>query len=129
MSAVQSDLANFRKKLMVYGLENGAYPVNSTELAEVGLRFSGASNYDMRPGYSNIYYCADLAGAKFAVGVRAADNPTSSFFVADSSDSQLNSGLITQTVTCSKIGVAGTSADSYSTGGVTAAGSVSPWLQ
>lgn len=130
VTAMQSDLSNTRKKLMAYGIEKGAYPVSSAELAAVGLRMSGVSNYDIRPSYNNFYYCADTAGTNFAVGVRAANNPSTSHFITNSSDSRQDTAMITQNSTCAKIGLPGSDSASgaYSTGGISAAGVVSPWL-
>lgn len=61
-TTVQADLNNFAKRLAMYQVDNGAYPV--TLSITLGIKFS-------RDAYStaqnNIYYCADVNGAAYAL--------------------------------------------------------------
>jgi general secretion pathway protein G len=63
-TAVQADLNAFAKKLGVYSVDNGTYPI--TLSSAIGLKFS-------RDAYStaqnNVYYCADAAGAGYSLTV------------------------------------------------------------
>lgn len=63
-TAVQSDLANFSKKINLINVETGTYPtvLDST----MGLKFSRSS---YRTTSNNVYYCADSTG--FAIAARA----------------------------------------------------------
>ncbi len=66
-SAVKSDLANARKKLTLYKVDNGTFPIDASELTSVKLTTS-ESAYDMTQ--NNFYYCALDDGSQFALGAR-----------------------------------------------------------
>lgn len=129
-SAVQSDLSNGKKKLMVFEVENGWYPKNTAELTAAGIRVSGLGSYDMRSGYSNFYYCTDIAGESFSLSARAGGSQATSYFVTSTSGIEVHTGLISQSLTCAKIGLSGTTAaaGAYSSSGMSATGTVSGWL-
>lgn len=130
LSTVHSDLANAKKKLMVFKAEEGVYPRNSVELTAAGLRVSGVGGYDIRPSYSNFYYCADTNGADFAIGARVSGSVTTSLFITSTDSIQPHTGLVSQGTTCAKIGLTGTGAadGAFSTSGLSTTGGVSAWL-
>lgn len=130
ISVVHSDLVNAKKKLMIFSTETGRFPVSQAELTVAGIGISGVDRYDIRPGYSNFYYCTDLDGEQFAVSARAAGRSASSYFVTSTAGMSSHAGLISQGPTCSKIGLTGTtsSSNAYSTSGLSVTGVVSGWL-
>lgn len=125
-SIVQSDLNNAKRKLMVFEVDNGWYPRNITELTAAGVKASDISVYDVRPSYSNFYYCASLTGDSFSLSARAGNNPSTSYFVTSSSGIAVHTGLISQSTGCAKIGIS--TADAYSASGMSASGAISDWL-
>lgn len=129
-SVVQSDLSNAKKKLMVFKVENGWYPRDGAELADVGLRASDVSSYDIRPSYSNFYYCADLEGESFSLSARAGNSQATSYFVTSTSGVDVHPGLISHGPTCAKIGLSGTNAaaGAYGSSGMSTTGTVAGWL-
>lgn len=131
LSAVKSDLANVKKKLMIFGVKEGHYPTGIGNLTEADLSISSASNYETREGYSNFYYCNDLANNQFAVGVRVAGSSTQSYYVTSTEDVTFRNGIISQTTTCGLLGLSGTGSanGAYSTSGIHSSGSVNSWLK
>ncbi len=130
-SAVHSDLSNVKKKLMMFSADSGRYPVNGADLAAADLSIGSTSNYEMRPSYSNFYYCADVSGGEFAIGVRVGDGQGSSFYITSGDGITPRSGLINQNVTCSILGLAGTTSaqGAYSSSGIGATGIAAGWLR
>ena len=66
-SALQNDLANAKKKLLLYKVDNGAYPANTTQLGSADIKAS-RSAYDTIG--NNFYYCRNNVTDNFAIGGR-----------------------------------------------------------
>lgn len=129
-SAVHTDLSSAKKKLALFRVDNGRYPASTTELIDAGISISDNSNYDIRTGYSNFYYCLDVANDNFALGVRVAGSPTYSFYVTSVDAITPFTGLISGSTTCGALGLPGaTAADgAFLTYGITATGIRSDWI-
>ncbi len=58
-ASVQSDLNNIAKKIRLYEVENGAYPVGGAQLVTLGLKASKSAydHYFNGTSYYNIVYC------------------------------------------------------------------------
>ncbi len=63
-SAVLNDLANFAKKVELYKVENGTYPMNATELDAADVKFSQGSYITNR---NNLYYRVDTGSRWYAL--------------------------------------------------------------
>lgn len=131
VSSVKSDLANARKSLMVYNVDNGTYPASTAELTSAKVTISAANNYEVRSGFSNYYYCFDIANNDFAIGVRAASSSTASFYVTSKDGVTPYTGVISQSITCSLLGLSGTGAaqGAFSTSGFNTTGVPYSWLK
>jgi general secretion pathway protein G len=66
-TALQSDLTNAKKKLILYQVDEGQYPASMSMLADVGVRVS-KSVYDTSA--NNFYYCLNKVTGEFALGAR-----------------------------------------------------------
>ena len=68
-SAVQSDLANLSKKLLLHYTENTSYPSES-QLASLGMKIA-QSSYDTGGTSGNLTYCAIMTGANARYSIAA----------------------------------------------------------
>ena len=103
-SAVQNDLSQAQKKLMLFHVDNGRYPASAAELstAEISATKSayGTGN--------NFYYCLNTNSGQFAIGARIAGN-TESYYVASSGGVRQAPSQVTWDSTCQEAGLTGTS--------------------
>ena len=130
-SVVNSELSENRKKLLMFNSNNGRYPTSAADLTAANLVISRVDNYDMRSGYSNFYYCSTLAGTTFSLSARAGDGAGSSYYVTSEEGLTPRTGLISQSSTCSLIGLTGTTSaeGAFASWGMTGTGVVSSWLR
>lgn len=129
-SAVQSDLNDARKRLMLYEVEHGRPPVTASELTDASLRISSTSNYDVRTGYTNYYYCVNRSSNQFALGARVATSQNNSYYISSTNDVTHRAGLISSGITCGLLGLGSTaSADAFTTSGLNSTGGTYSWLQ
>jgi prepilin-type N-terminal cleavage/methylation domain-containing protein len=130
-SIVQAELSDAKKKLTLYKVDQGNYPTTNASLTQADLRISSPSNYENRAGYSNYYYCVDVANNKFAIGARTAGSDMKSYYVTTGEGVGVYPGLITLSETCARLGLPGTtSADgAYVSSGLSTTGAVSSWLK
>ena len=131
-TSVYADLTNIRKKLEIYNVDHGQYPQSTTDLEDADLSIGNSSNYEIRAGYGNVYYCLDLAENEFGVGVRIAGvDPVSHFITSSSSAKPRSNTPIYTALLCGELGLPGSSpADgAYSTWGLDADGDSTGWLK
>jgi prepilin-type N-terminal cleavage/methylation domain-containing protein len=102
-SIVQSDLANTKKKLMLYKVDQGKYPnSNGTLVSSVGI-YATKSVYDTTG--NNFYYCNNVLTDEFAMTARTSGTKipyaiTSTTNVAQTAGASLD-------YTCQLIGLTG----------------------
>lgn len=101
-SAVQHDLSQAKAKLMLFKVDNGHFPVSTTELSTVGLPAT-KSTYDTTA--NNYYYCLNKVTDQFAIGVRTVGGASSYMISSTSSLEQTASAYADGT--CQKVGLTG----------------------
>jgi len=67
-SAVENDLATTAKKLEIYKVKNGTYPVSAAQLTAAEIKTTQGS-YSIR---NNFYYRVDTSGRWYAIGAVSA---------------------------------------------------------
>jgi len=104
-SAVQSDLAAAKKKLLLYQVDdaNGQYPSTGTTLASAGITAT-KSAYDTSS--ANFFYCYNKTTNQFAMGGRTASAKTAYTVTSTSGVSQA-AGAISANTVCQMIGLTG----------------------
>ncbi len=117
-STIKSDLTNALKKLEIYKIENGAYPVTGGQLANVGIKAS-KSSYDTVG--NNFYYCVNTVTDVFAMGSRTPSN-THAFIISGGSPQQVS--VASGDTVCQAAGLTGwTDPDGYISNGYNNGGS------
>lgn len=66
-SVVRNDLSNMAKKFQLYKVDNGHFPLNATELAEVGVTVSKSAYLQAPNTIYNVVPCITTAGEDFAI--------------------------------------------------------------
>ena len=108
-SVAQTDLANAKKKLIIYQARNGSFPTTYQQLIDAGMHFSKSVYEVNRSGYGNMYYCFNTATGQFALGARTL-NSAYGFVVTSTSDVKRVTGTtVTGNYTCTTIGLSSTS--------------------
>lgn len=131
LTAVHTDLSNAKKKLELYKSEYGRYPESNTELASAEISLSSNSNYERRTGgYSNFYYCVNLAENTFALAARVADGKPSSIYITSENSISEHHELMTGDRSCIVIGLAGRqpAQGAFSSFGLGEDGAPASWL-
>jgi len=100
-SALQSDLANAKRKLMVYQADN-QLPTSVAELNSVGIRAS-KSAYDTTG--NNFYYCMNRNTSQFAMGGRV--RGSSSAYLIVSNDTLSSRATVIGDDVCQAVGLTG----------------------
>lgn len=126
-AAIQSDLANAKKKLLLYQTDNGHFPKNATELAAADLSATKTA-YAVGTA-NNFYYCANVTtGADFAILARTVGDKA--IYIITSSGGIRTVGGASADVNCQAIGLTGwTDTNAYNVTGYTGgSGNWSTWL-
>lgn len=100
-SALQTDLTNAKKKLMLYGVDSATYPSSNTLLSTVGISAS-KSVYDTTG--NNFYYCYNTTNNQFALGARTTGK--TSYILTSEGNVQYTNGVGGDQV-CQAIGLTG----------------------
>jgi general secretion pathway protein G len=112
-SALQADLSNAKKKIVLYAVDQGQYPSTLTGLVNSDLTVS-KSAYDTTG--NNYYYCYSVTSKEFAMSARTAGNKTA-YLITSTSGVQPAAGSSANT-TCQAIGLPGyTDPNAFSVGG------------
>lgn len=101
-SAVQSDLENAKKKLMLYQVDWGSYPSTGAAMVAVGIQAT-KSAYDTTG--NNFYYCLNKVTGEFAIGSRIISK-TAGYIISSIGGLQSLSGVGADTV-CQAVGLTG----------------------
>jgi prepilin-type N-terminal cleavage/methylation domain-containing protein len=102
LNIIQSDLANAKKKIMLYKVDAGKYPAIAAQLDAVRLNVT-KSVYDTTG--NNMYYCYNSVTDEFAIGGRSLNNKGS--YVLPSNGSMQYLGGIGADQVCQSIGLSG----------------------
>lgn len=100
-SALQTELTNAKKKLLVYGVDNASYPSSNTLLSTVGIS-AAKSIYDTTS--NNLYYCYNTTNNQFALGARTTGK--TSYIITSEGSVQYINGVGGDQV-CQAIGLTG----------------------
>lgn len=123
-SALQTDLTNAKKKLMVYGIDNTAYPSSNTLLSTVGISAT-KSIYDTTG--NNFYYCYNTTNNRFALGARTAGK--TSYIITSEGNVQYINGVGGDQV-CQAIGLTGyADANGFISNGYQTTGGWQTWVK
>ncbi len=87
-SAVQSDINNFAKKILLYYAEHGEYPEGNNTNAPEGIGRFPLAQGSYRTDAANFYYCTGTVAGQPAFAVGAASKSHNAFYY-----SSLNGGL------------------------------------
>ena len=124
LSTAQSDMANIKKKLMLYRAENGQFPQDVTALTAAELEVTG-SVYGPTPGYDNMIYCVNKDTDEFAF-LSSLANQQSTLQISSTGGIQISSLLSSYANTCAPVGA--TEENRWVTGGLHNNGTWSDWL-
>lgn len=124
LNIIQSDLANVKKKIMLYKVDAGKYPANPAQLDAVRVNAT-KSVYDTAG--NNMYYCYNNSTDEFAVGGRSLNNK-GSYVLASNGTIQYLGGVGGDQV-CYAAGLPGGYADAnaFISNGYSAGGSWQNW--
>lgn len=103
LNVIQSDLSNAKKKMMLYKVDEGKYPVSTTELNNKVRINATKSAYDLTG--NNLYYCYNTSTDEFALGGRSLNNK-GSYVISSTGALQYYGGIGADQV-CQSIGLTG----------------------
>jgi prepilin-type N-terminal cleavage/methylation domain-containing protein len=102
LNIIQSDLSNAKKKIMLYKVDAGKYPINAAQLDLVRVNVS-KSAYDTLG--NNMYYCYNSVTDEFALGGRSLNNK-GSYILSSTGPIQYVGGVGGDQV-CQSVGLTG----------------------
>jgi prepilin-type N-terminal cleavage/methylation domain-containing protein len=121
-SAVQSDLANFAKKIQVYRVYNDEYPATAAQLDDSNVDWR-ASTGAYATDTQNAYYCTQPATSiNDAYVILGKSKSGTIFYVSSTGSGTVAGSTVSVTNTCNVIGItyaAGPPANAFATPGFT----------
>ena len=124
-AGVQSDMINAKKKLMLWKASNDRYPINATELADVGMRFTRVL---YNPNANNVTYCVDTATDRFAIGGQLISDNIS-YFTSSEGGIQSAAGEARAVQVCNVLGISYPSTGVYAANGFVTPSTWNSWAQ